>query len=116
MPKVAAPNTGYILAKSSGSINLEWIQANTYNNNISGDFSHADDICNGIYKLCFLKSAIFLPSGVMIYASDIFHSFGIVQSNIFSPDLFFSNFKGICSLKISKLSLYPLPRILLQIG
>ena len=36
MPKVAAPNTGYILAKSSGSINLEWIQANTYNNNISG--------------------------------------------------------------------------------
>jgi len=27
-----------------------------YNNNISGDFSHADDICNGIYKLCFLKS------------------------------------------------------------
>ena len=36
MPKVAAPNTGYILAKSSGSINLEWIQANTYNSNISG--------------------------------------------------------------------------------
>jgi len=27
-----------------------------YNHNISGDFSHADDICYGIYKLCFLKS------------------------------------------------------------
>ena len=27
-----------------------------YSNNISGDFSHADDICNGIYRLCLLKS------------------------------------------------------------
>jgi hypothetical protein len=36
MPVTGAPNTGYILAKSSGSINLEWIQANTYNSNISG--------------------------------------------------------------------------------
>ena len=27
-----------------------------YNNNISGDFSHAEDICYGIYKLCLLKS------------------------------------------------------------
>ena len=40
------------MIKNNNSKSLKEI----YNNNISGDFSHADDICDGIYKLCFLKS------------------------------------------------------------
>ena len=38
-------------------------------------------------KIVFFKIAYFLLSGVMIYASFIFHSRGTFQSNTFSPDL-----------------------------
>ena len=56
-----------------------------YNNNISGDFSHADDICNGIYKLCFLKSnpdKLIFSSYKRTYINDIInHLLKLMKKN-----------------------------------
>src|SRR3989344_5217216 len=67
-------------------------------------------------KLFFLNSAIFLPSGVMIYASLIFHSLGTVQSKTFVPDGTSWITSGICSSSVRSVSRRPFPVILLQIG
>ena len=47
-----------------------------YKENISGDFSHAEDICNGLYKLLFLKSCpdkLIFSSNKRTYINEIIH-------------------------------------------
>ena len=49
-----------------------------YNLNISGDFSHAEDICKGIYKLCITKKnidLIILSSGKRFYINSLINYF-----------------------------------------
>lgn len=53
--------------------NLKFIE-NIYRQNISGDFSHAEDICLGIYKLSMSKKKIdrmILSSGKRFYLNEI---------------------------------------------
>ena len=47
-----------------------------YKENISGDFSHAEDICNGLYKLLLLKSCpdkLIFSSNKRTYINEIIH-------------------------------------------
>jgi len=47
-----------------------------YKENISGDFSHAEDICNGLYKLLLLKSSpdkLIFSSNKRTYINEIIH-------------------------------------------
>jgi len=64
----------------------------------------------------FLKSTIFLPLEFFIYASLMFHSLGIFQSNTFVPEGTSCISKGIFSLIIYKVCLTPFPVILLHMG
>ena len=48
-----------------------------YEENISGDFSHAEDICNGLYKLLLLKSCpdkLIFSSNKRTYINEIIHN------------------------------------------
>ena len=61
------------LVKSFKNRNINFIE-NIYKLNISGDFSHAEDICNGIYKLSISKKnidKIILSSGKRFYINKI---------------------------------------------
>lgn len=47
-----------------------------YKENISGDFSHAEDICNGLYKLLFLKNCpdkLIFSSNKRTYINKVIH-------------------------------------------
>jgi len=67
-------------------------------------------------KVIFLKFIILLLLLSNTYASLIFHSGGIFQSNTFVPDLVFIIFNfGNSFLIIFKVFPIPLPAILLQI-
>ena len=47
-----------------------------YKENISGDFSHAEDICNGLYKLLLLESCpdkLIFSSNKRTYINEIIH-------------------------------------------
>lgn len=61
------------LVESFKNKNFNFIE-NIYKLNISGDFSHAEDICNGIYKLSISKKnidKIILSSGKRFYINKI---------------------------------------------
>jgi GDPmannose 4,6-dehydratase len=61
------------LVKSFANKDFKFIK-NIYELNISGDFSHAKDICNGIYKLSITKKKIdmlILSSGKRFYINKI---------------------------------------------
>lgn len=61
------------LIKAFKQKNLEFIKK-IYSLDISGDFSHAEDICNGIYKLSLLKrniDKIILSSGKRFYLNNV---------------------------------------------
>jgi GDP-D-mannose dehydratase len=61
------------LVKAFVNKDFEFIK-NIYKLNISGDFSHAEDICNGIYKLSITKKKIdmlILSSGKRFYINKI---------------------------------------------
>ena len=57
-----------------------------YEENISGDFSHAEDICNGLYKLLLLKNCpdkLIFSSNKRTYINDIIrHLFKINKLKI----------------------------------
>lgn len=69
-------NKKFLLPKLVSSFktkNINFIK-NIYSLNISGDFSHAEDICNGIYKLSISKKnidKIILSSGKRFYVNKI---------------------------------------------
>jgi GDP-D-mannose dehydratase len=91
------------MIKSNNFKNLKEI----YNNNISGDFSHADDICNGIYKLCFLKSnpdKLIFSSYKRTFINDIInHLFQLMNKNFkFDKNKKKENKKKIGNNKITK--------------
>ena len=78
-----------------------------YNNNISGDFSHAEDICYGIYKLCLLKSnpdKLIFSSYKRTYINDIInHLLRLMNKNFeFDKIKNKSNKKKIGNNKITK--------------
>ena len=61
------------LVKAFRKKNVKFIQK-VYHLNISGDFSHADDICMGIYKISLLKKnieKIILSSGKRFYINNL---------------------------------------------
>ena len=55
-----------------------------YKQNISGDFSHAEDICNGLYKLIISKNnpdKLIFSSNIRTYVNDII-KFLLKKNNI----------------------------------
>ena len=86
--------------------NLNFIEK-IYKLNISGDFSHAEDICNGIYKLSISKKdidKIILSSGKRFYINTIikylekYYNFKINKKNSKSN----INFRLVGSNKLAK--------------
>ena len=80
---------------------------NIYKLNISGDFSHADDICNGIYKLSISKKNIdklIISSGKRFYINKIinylekFYNLKIKKKNLKNND----NFSFLGSNKLAQ--------------
>ena len=93
---------------------VKMIKNNSYNdlkkihaNNISGDFSHAEDICSGIYKLCVLKSnpdKLIFSSHKRTYINDIINHISTLMSKHFKFDKIknIGNKKKISNNKITK--------------
>ena len=66
-----------------------------YKENISGDFSHAEDICNGLYKLLLLKSCpdkLIFSSNKRTYMNKIINH--LIKINKFKIKLNTNNLKN----------------------
>ena len=86
--------------------NMNYIE-NIYKLNISGDFSHAEDICNGIYKLSIIKKnvdKIILSSGKRLFINEVIHYLGRLYNIKIKKKIFknSSNFKTIGSNLFAK--------------
>jgi len=105
MPTVAAPNTGYVLAKSSGSIDLEWVVNGAATSGVDEEVV----VTSGVATLI---KTITIPSGATSTGVNGFSGEGIT-SLVFPTSLLVI---GVDSFNDNKIASLSLPNNLTTIG
>jgi len=105
MPTVAAPNTGYVLAKSSGSIDLEWVVNGAATSGVDEEVILTSGVAT-------LTKTITIPAGATSTGVGGFSAEGIT-SLVFPTSLLVI---GVDSFRNNKISSLSLPSNLTTIG